>query len=151
MLSCVIASLSQFQWNNAERYEQKGPIINRYITYNKAQKRYMFRWMYYMWHPINLMMTSSNSFRVTGLFSSQRRGMGDFFDLRPNKRVSKQWWAWWFKTPSHPLWRHCYVSVYMCNIWGIFNKYWLDASVPCCGITPTSMDHKVSRQVTYVS
>ena len=24
-----------------------------------------------------------------------------------NKRLSKQSWGWWFKTPSRPLWRHC--------------------------------------------
>ena len=30
-----------------------------------------------------------------------------FFDLRLNKRLSKQSWGWWFDTPSHPLWRHC--------------------------------------------
>ena len=29
-----------------------------------------------------------------------------FFDLRPNKRLSKQWWGWWFEMPSRPLWRH---------------------------------------------
>ena len=27
-----------------------------------------------------------------------------FFDLRPNKRLSKQWFGWWFETQSHPLW-----------------------------------------------
>ena len=31
-----------------------------------------------------------------------------FFYLRLNKRLSKQSWGWWFETPSHPLWRHCY-------------------------------------------
>ena len=30
-----------------------------------------------------------------------------FFYLRPNKRLSKQWWGWWFETPSCPLWCHC--------------------------------------------
>ena len=30
-----------------------------------------------------------------------------FFDLRLNKRLSKQSWGWWFMTPSHILWRHC--------------------------------------------
>ena len=30
-----------------------------------------------------------------------------FFYLRPNQRLSKQWWGWWFETPSNPLWRHC--------------------------------------------
>ena len=24
-----------------------------------------------------------------------------------NKRLSKQWWCWWFETPSRSLWRHC--------------------------------------------
>ena len=30
-----------------------------------------------------------------------------FFDLRLNKRLSKQSWRWWFETPSRPSWRHC--------------------------------------------
>ena len=30
-----------------------------------------------------------------------------FFDLRLNKRLSKQSWGWWFETLSRPLWRHC--------------------------------------------
>ena len=30
-----------------------------------------------------------------------------FFDLRLNKRLSKQSRGWWFETPSRPLWRHC--------------------------------------------
>ena len=30
-----------------------------------------------------------------------------FFDLRLNKRLSKQTWDWWFETPSWSLWRHC--------------------------------------------
>ena len=31
------------------------------------------------------------------------------FDLRLNKRLSKQSWGWWFETPSPSLWRHCNV------------------------------------------
>ena len=60
-------------------------------------------------------MTSSNGniFRVTGHlcgeFTAQRpvtRSLGVFFDLRSNKRLSKQWRGWWFETQSCPLWRH---------------------------------------------
>ena len=29
-----------------------------------------------------------------------------FFDLRLNKRLSKQSWGWWFEMPSRPQWRH---------------------------------------------
>ena len=35
------------------------------------------------------------------------RSFDVFFDLRTNKRLSKQWWDWWFETPSCPLGRHC--------------------------------------------
>ena len=47
---------------------------------------------------------------VPGDFPAQRpvtRSFDVFFDLHPNKRLSKQWWGWWFETPSSPLWRHC--------------------------------------------
>ena len=66
-------------------------------------------------------MTSSigNIFRVTGYLCGEFTGPGEiptqrpvmrtfdvFFDLRLNKRLSKQWWGWWFETLSCPLWRH---------------------------------------------
>ena len=44
---------------------------------------------------------------VPGEFPAQRpvtRGFDVFFDLRPDKRLSKQSWGWWFETPSHSLW-----------------------------------------------
>ena len=46
---------------------------------------------------------------VTGGFAAQRpvaRSFDVFFDLRLNKRLSKQSWGWWFETPSCLLWRH---------------------------------------------
>ena len=46
---------------------------------------------------------------VTGEFPTQRpvtRSFDVYFDLRPNKRLSKQSWGWWFETLSCPLWRH---------------------------------------------
>ena len=47
---------------------------------------------------------------VPGEFPAQRpvtRGFDVFFGLPPNKRLSKQWWGWWFGTLSSPFWRHC--------------------------------------------
>ena len=67
-------------------------------------------------------MTSSNGniFRVTGLLCGEFTGprwirrtkasdaeLWCLFDLRPNKRLSKQSWGWWFETLSCSLWRHC--------------------------------------------
>ena len=46
---------------------------------------------------------------VTGEFPEQRTATWSFdvfFDLRLNKRLSKQSWGRWFETPSRPLWRH---------------------------------------------
>ena len=46
---------------------------------------------------------------VPGEFPAQRpvtRNFDVFFDLRLNKRLSKQSWGWWFETPSWLLWRH---------------------------------------------
>ena len=51
---------------------------------------------------------------VTGEFPAQRpvtRSFDVFFDLRLNRWLSKQWWGWWFETPSRPLWRHCNVYI----------------------------------------
>ena len=47
-------------------------------------------------------------FTGPGEFPAQRpvtRSFNVFFDLRPNKRLSKQSWGWWFGTPSWSLWR----------------------------------------------
>ena len=46
---------------------------------------------------------------VPGEFPTQRpvtRGFDVYFDLRPNKRLSKQSLGWWFETLSPPLLRH---------------------------------------------
>ena len=46
---------------------------------------------------------------VTGEFPAQRpvtRSFDVVFDLRLNKRLSKQWLGRWFEMLSCPLWRH---------------------------------------------
>ena len=46
---------------------------------------------------------------VPGEFPTQRpvtRSFDVYFDLRPNKRLSKQSWGWWFETLSCSLCRH---------------------------------------------
>ena len=50
-----------------------------------------------------------NSMTVPGEFPTQRpvtRSFDVFFDVRPNKQLSKQSWGWWFETLSPSLWRH---------------------------------------------
>ena len=76
-----------------------------------------------MVHTLQIhMMTSSNGniFRETGPLCGEFTGPGEFptqrpvtqsfdvfFDLRLNKRLSKQPRGWWFETPSWSLWRQC--------------------------------------------
>ena len=57
-----------------------------------------------------LLAISAGNSPVPGEFPTQRpvtRSFDVFFDLRLNKRLSKQSWDWWFETLSCPLWRHC--------------------------------------------
>ena len=47
---------------------------------------------------------------VTGGSPTQKpvtRSFDGFFDLRLNKRLSKQTWVWLYETPSRSLWCHC--------------------------------------------
>ena len=91
----------------------------------------------------HFMITSSNGdiFRVTGHLCGEftvprwipRTKASDtefwcfFFCLRLNKPLSKQWWCWWFKRLSRPLWRHC-------------NGRWLQ-------ILPVCFSHRICRQL----
>ena len=73
------------------------------------------------WGEFSMMPSSNgNIFRVTGHLCGESPVSGEvpaqrpvarsfdiFFDLRLNKRLSKQSWSWWFETLSCPLWRQC--------------------------------------------
>ena len=82
------------------------------------QKCQMNRMMNGLLWVIMMTLSNRNIFHVTehlcgeftgpGEFPTQRpvtRSFDVFFDLRLNKRLSKQW-GWWFEMPSRPLWRH---------------------------------------------
>ena len=59
---------------------------------------------------------------VTGGFPSERSvtlSFDAFFDLRRNKRLSKQSRRRWFETPSPSLWRQCNV----CDITSLINQH----------------------------
>ena len=72
-------------------------------------------WSNWFFHQLHMMMSSKETFSallalcaVPGDFPLPvTRSFDVFFDLRPNKRLSNQWWGWWFETLSSPLWRHC--------------------------------------------
>ena len=66
-------------------------------------------WRHQMETSSALLAICAGNSPVTGEFPAQRpvtRSFDVFFDLRLNKRLSKQSWGWWFETLSCPLWRH---------------------------------------------
>ena len=85
-------------------YSAKDPAVNDYRNWPQG------------------MMSSSNGtiFCVIGPLCGEIPGPGEFhaqraatrsfhvfFDLRLNKRLSKQPWGWWFQTPPWSLWCKC--------------------------------------------
>ena len=65
---------------------------------------------------------------VHGEFPAQRpvtRSFDVFFDVRPNKQLSKQSWGWWSETLSPSLWRHR-------NVTNRHNECSMIMSTVCC-------------------
>ena len=136
------ACLSHCQWIHSERHCW---LINmnppRVIAYsyswkkqNKSYCAYLMAWWPHQMETFSALLTlcAGNS-RGTGEFPAQRpvtRSFDIFFDLRLNKRFSKQSRIWWFETLSRPLWRHCN---------GILSVYQYKASLEWW----TSVDHPV--------
>ena len=77
----------------------------------------MSRWHHEMENFSALLAICAGNSPVTGEFPAQRpvtQSFDVFLDLRLIKRLSKQWWGWWFETPSRPLWRHSNVNIMLC-------------------------------------
>ena len=101
---------------------------------------------------------------VTGEFSAQwpvTRSFNVFFDLRLNKRLSKQSWGWWSGTPSRSLWRHfnvspwslawrtcCWLSEQVC---GLVNIYFSRGHVATKPITLTLPLSKIKQKYVLLS
>ena len=76
-----------------------------------------FTWRHHQMETISVLLAlcAGNS-PVTGEFPTQRpvtRSFDVFFDLRLNKRLSKQSWGWWFEMPSRSFWCHSNVDAAM--------------------------------------
>ena len=85
-------------------------------------------WWRHQMEPFSaLLALCAGSSPVTGEFPAQRpvrRSFGVFFDLRLDKRLSKQSWGWWFDIPSRSLWRHYNVSkiISLCQTATLWNE-----------------------------
>ena len=86
------------------------------LTYNKVPCQVHYWRLAPIWwrHEMEtfsaLLAICAGNSPVTGEFPAERpvtRTFDVFFDLHLNKRLSKQWWGWWFEMPPRSLWRHC--------------------------------------------
>ena len=92
------------QWSTSP-----GHIGSGYLCW-KTHTRKLSWWRHQMETFSALLAICAGNSPVPGEFPAQRpvtRSFDVFFDLRLNKRLSKQPWVWWFDTPSWSLWRHC--------------------------------------------
>ena len=102
---------------------------NNIGTISKLSVHGYISWWRHQMETISALLTicAGNS-PVRGEFPTQRpvtRSFDAFFDLRMNKRLSKQWWGWWFDTPSCSLWgQHNLLATYLITI--------LDYMFRCC-------------------
>ena len=85
-----------------------------YSTVFNILDRFGSRWRHQMETFSPLLAICAGNSPASGEFPAQRqvtRSFDVFFDLRLNKRLSKQSWGWWFETLSRPLWRHWNVGM----------------------------------------
>ena len=120
------SSVFAIQWNSAcsnlWSHFRRFYLQHDSLTYMDNTEILLFR----------TMMTSSNGnffcvtgplcgeFTGTGEFPAQRpvtRSFDVFYDLRLNKRLSKQPWGWWFETSPWWLWRQSNAPVTLCCRW----------------------------------
>ena len=97
-------------------------VNHRDTWFNRLRETELIRLVVpFNWFADNEIMTSSNgnfsallaicagNSPITGEFPAQRPvtlSFDVFFYLRPNERLSKQSWGWWYERPWRPLWRH---------------------------------------------
>ena len=107
-------------------------ICSRGPIENESTFAQVMDWVRKGEEPLSMMKSSNgNIFRVTDPLCGERvpgdfpakgpvtRSVDVFFDLRLNKRLSKQSWGWWFETPLRPLWRHCNAEQRKTKFWAL--------------------------------
>ena len=111
-----------------ERKSSGGPQWFMLAGWKLTWLNYNTWWRHQMETVSALLAICAGNSSVPGEFPAQRpvtRGFDVFFDLRPDKRLSKQSWGWWFEKPSHSLWRHRneFKNYGDVMAWGCFSHY----------------------------
>ena len=108
--SSGVARQASIWWHHVDTWQEK--ITNHVLREEKIYRTISFNSLVVSLYCIIVkLIFICVAFTLTlkllsGEFPTQRpvtRSFDVFFDLRPNKRLSKHWWGWWFETPSWPL------------------------------------------------
>ena len=83
-------------------------LLSTGFSFQRNINTHLSWWRHQMETFSALLAICARNSLVAGEFPAQRP-VTRSFDLRLNKRLSKQSWGWWFETLSRPLWRHCNV------------------------------------------
>ena len=125
IISCWIEISCRFHrwlWGYLTHYIRRLAI---FITNANTELVYPW-WRHQMEAFSALLAIFAGNSPVPGEFPAQKpvtRSFEVFFDLRLNKRLSKQSWGWWFETLSRPLWRRCKADTAMCHwVYKNFNQ-----------------------------
>ena len=126
----AIMRLPQCQWSNPEggvsvtTLKNMRTWITRFhkeLGYKHNRTKHNTCWRHQMETFSALLAICAGNSPVNGEFPAQRpvtRSFDVFFELRLNRRLSKQSRGWWFETLSRPLWRHCNEN-HLQILWGM--------------------------------
>ena len=95
-------------YNNWQSSSQIRKMFTHFIKHIHLFEDFIW-WRHQMETFSALLTLGAGNSPVTGEFPAQRpvtRSFDVLFDLRLNKRLSKQPWGWWFETTSCSLWHH---------------------------------------------
>ena len=114
MVSSRITKISDFVSVGGDCVKTNGRMLVLKIALFRMKTKHFYISLGSWWrHQIEtfsaLLAICAGNSPVPGEFPAKRpvtRSFDVFFDLNLNKRLSKQWWGWWYETPSRPLWRH---------------------------------------------
>ena len=90
-------------------FKETPGVVTKHAGSHVYIQTFITWWRHQMETFSSLLAICAGNSPVPGDLPTQRpvtRNFEVFFDLRPNKLLSKQSWCWWFETPSRPLWRH---------------------------------------------
>ena len=101
--------ISNTKLGTGRRPPTKTYLIQQILGIANGRHSHLVRWRHQMETFSALLAICAGNSPVPGEFPTQRpvtRSFDVYFDLRPNKWLSKQSWGWWFETLSCSLWRH---------------------------------------------